>query len=168
MHVLSYSINWQFIYTSTKLYIAPLDPLKGASGVQTVYLNPLHISPFSLRASATLLYRPLWSLADLFSKSSITSSRSPRSRTLFSCLKRTVYMSELSQPMAMYMSMIPWPKLYHGASRSRYYAGGRSIVVLHCEPKVHTTLTVMAPFRFALSWVSICFVISQIKGRYSQ
>jgi hypothetical protein len=61
---------------------------------------------------------------------------------LFSCLRRTVYMSELSHPMAMYMSMIPWPKLYHGASRSRYYTGGTSIVALCCEPNCKSTYDV--------------------------
>lgn len=122
---------------------------------QTVYLNPLHISPFSLRASATLPYRPFWPLADLFSKPSITSSRSPRSRALFSCLRRMVYVRELSQPMAMYMSTIPWPTVYHGVSRSRYYTGGRLIVRCICESNVHTTLDVTAPFRFPLGWMFI-------------
>jgi len=146
-------INTQFICTSPKFYIALLDPPKGASGVQTVYLNPLHISPFSLRASATLLYRPLRTSADLFSKPSINSSRSPRSRALFSRLRRMVYVSELSQPMAMYMSTIPWPRLYHGLSCSRYYvaaAGGRLIccAVFESQSIEHTTLDVTAPFRF--------------------
>jgi hypothetical protein len=77
-------------------------------------------------------------------------------------------MSELIQPMAMYMSTIPWPRLYHGVSRSRYYIDGRSIVALHYEPKVRTTLTVTAPFRFPLYWMSICCVILQIIGRFSQ
>jgi hypothetical protein len=139
-----YFINWQFIRSSrsdnTTGFVTDkirLSTVRSAKGrimniwVQTVYLNPLHISPFSLRASATLLYRPLSTLAILFSKPSITSSRSPRSRALFSRLSRTVYMSELSQPMAMYMSTIPWPGVYHGISRSRYYKGGRSTVTLH-------------------------------------
>ena len=132
--------------------------------VQTVYLNPLHISPFSLRASATLLYRPLSTLAVLFSKPSITSSRSPRSRALFSRLSRTVYMSELTQPMAMYMSTIPWPRLYHGLSCSRYYVGDRSIccAVFVSQSIEHTTLDVTAPFKFPLDWMFIGCVISQI------
>jgi hypothetical protein len=137
-----YFTNWQFTRSSRSDNTADfamnhstilhsfLDLPKGTSGVQTVYLNPLHISPFSLRASATLLYCPLSTLAVLLSKSSITSSRSPRSRALFSRLSRTVYISELSQPMAMYMSTIPWPSVYHGVSRSRYYKGDRSTVTL--------------------------------------
>ncbi len=86
-----------------------------------LYLNPLHSSPLSSLAASTLSYVPFLGWASLLSIPSMTSSRSPRSLRAFSRFKRIKKTREHTQPMAMYASTIPWPRVYHGRSSARYY-----------------------------------------------
>jgi len=88
-----------------------------------VYRNPLHASPLSARAASIDSYFPFLTAFMVSSSEQslpIISSRSPRSRRLFSSFNWTRKTAEHIHPMAMYARTIPWPSLNHGASCARY------------------------------------------------
>ena len=111
-----------------------------------MYLYPLQLSPFSRFASATLANFPFLARSVLSSFTpSMISSRSPRSLLAFSCLSRKRKRIEHINPIPIYISTIPCPRVYHGLSRARYYDVHQSaILFLHCNHDPNSTHNIRA------------------------